>query len=67
MSTAGMDQSADAVHPGGLSIPMNRRNALIGPYSGLNRRFQTYVRATMDVMYGKNAAVGRTPPRAACG
>ena len=41
MMTAGIDQSADAVQPGGLSIPMSRRKALIGPYSGLNSRFQT--------------------------
>ncbi len=58
MMTAGIDQSADVVHPGGFSTPRNDRNWLTGPNSGgLNSMFQTTAIATIDVMYGKNAAV----------
>ena len=50
ITTAGIAHSGDVSHPGGFWMPMNRRNSLIGPYSGLKRRFHTTAIATIEVM-----------------
>ena len=57
MMMAGIDHVVDCSQPGGLSTPMTCRNWLIGPYCGLNSMFHTTAIATIEVMYGKNAAV----------
>ena len=53
MITAGIAQVVEAVHLGGLEIPIAFNTILIGPASALYKNCQTAETATIDAKYGK--------------